>query len=115
MELDEEPRVVDVPEDFGRALAAESQAQAAFDQLSYTHRKEYVDWITSATRGETEVDELLKRYQCSKTAERTIVVEIKSRNPWKWWHVRPIEPATAGGGYDLSSSTLLQPPKPSRV
>jgi hypothetical protein len=51
--LDEEPRVVDVPTDLAQALATDAAAQVAFDRLSYTHRREYVDWIAQAKRPAT--------------------------------------------------------------
>lgn len=51
--LDAEPRAVDLPEDFARDLAANTEAQSAFDRLSYSHRKEYVDWIAAAKRDDT--------------------------------------------------------------
>jgi Bacteriocin-protection, YdeI or OmpD-Associated/Domain of unknown function (DUF1905) len=51
--LDEQPRVVEVPADLSEALAADDAAQAAFDQLSYTHRREYVEWILGAKRPAT--------------------------------------------------------------
>ncbi|MEN3335618.1 MAG: Bacteriocin-protection, YdeI or OmpD-Associated, partial [Blastocatellia bacterium] len=41
MERDDEPRTVEVPADFARALRANRTAQAAWDKASYTHRKEY--------------------------------------------------------------------------
>jgi hypothetical protein len=53
MERDDEPRVVDVPDDLAAALAADPIAHAAFEPLSYTHRREYVRWITEAKREET--------------------------------------------------------------
>ena len=53
MELDTEPRVVEVPGELAHALSADSEAQAAFDALSYTHRKEYARWIEEAKREET--------------------------------------------------------------
>jgi Bacteriocin-protection, YdeI or OmpD-Associated/Domain of unknown function (DUF1905) len=53
LELDEEPREVDVPNDLEDALRADPTAQAAFAALSFTHRKEYVEWVESAKRGET--------------------------------------------------------------
>ena len=53
VELDEAPREVDVPPDLARALNRDRAAQAAFDKLSYTHRKEYTRWITEAKREET--------------------------------------------------------------
>ncbi|HET7857347.1 MAG TPA: YdeI/OmpD-associated family protein [Gaiellaceae bacterium] len=53
VELDEEPRVVDMPPDLAAALQGESAARDAFEGLSYTHRKEYVQWIEEAKREET--------------------------------------------------------------
>ena len=53
VELDTEPREVDVPEPLASALAADANARAAFDALSFTHRKEYARWITEAKRTET--------------------------------------------------------------
>ena len=50
--LDDRPRTVDVPPDLGAALA-EAGARAAFDALSYTHRKEHVAAIESAKRPAT--------------------------------------------------------------
>ena len=51
IELDTEPREVDVPADLEAALDAE--AKAAFERMSYTHRKEYAEWIEEAKRPET--------------------------------------------------------------
>ena len=45
VELDTEPRVVELPEDFAEALKPYPEARAFFDGLSYTHRKEYARWI----------------------------------------------------------------------
>jgi Bacteriocin-protection, YdeI or OmpD-Associated/Domain of unknown function (DUF1905) len=52
MELDTEPRTVSVPADLRDALAA-SNAKESFDRLSFTHRREYVEWVESAKRAET--------------------------------------------------------------
>jgi len=51
--LDEEPRVVEVPDDLSAALAGDAEAAAAFERLAYTHRREYVIWITDAKKPET--------------------------------------------------------------
>ena len=51
--VDEEPRTVEVPGDLAEALAADPEAAAAFDRLSFTHRREYVNWITEARKPET--------------------------------------------------------------
>src|SRR5262245_1458558 len=53
LELDTEPRTVDVPEDLRAALAADPAADAAFARLSFTHRREYVEWVEEAKRLET--------------------------------------------------------------
>jgi hypothetical protein len=60
MELDEEPRVVDVPEDFARALAGNEAAKKAFDKLSYSHKREYVEWINEAKKEETRKRRIAK-------------------------------------------------------
>lgn len=56
---DIDPRVVSVPEDLRVALEADPAAQAFFDNLAYSHRREYVMWIEEAKRPETR----LKRVQ----------------------------------------------------
>jgi hypothetical protein len=53
LELDTAPREVEVPEALASALADDPAAQAAFDALSYTHRKEYARWVEEAKREET--------------------------------------------------------------
>jgi len=51
--VDDEPRTVEVPGDLAEALAADPEAAAAFDRLSFTHRREYVNWIAEARKPET--------------------------------------------------------------
>lgn len=53
MELDSEPRTVTVPEDLRAALTADPEADAAFAKLSFTHQREYVEWVDGAKRPET--------------------------------------------------------------
>jgi len=53
LELDDEPRTVELPAELEAVLAADSEARAAFDRLSYTHRREYAEWVSGAKRGET--------------------------------------------------------------
>jgi hypothetical protein len=53
IERDTEPRVVNPPADFARALKANREAQAAWDKLSYTHRREHVEHIEDAKKPET--------------------------------------------------------------
>ena len=55
MELDTEPRTVAVPDDLRDALDGQPEVARAFDDLSFTHRREYVDWVEEAKRPETRV------------------------------------------------------------
>jgi hypothetical protein len=64
LELDTEPRTVRVPKDLRAALAGDDAARVAFAGLSYTHRREYVDWIEEAKRPETRARRI------AATAER---------------------------------------------
>ena len=48
LELDTEPRTVDVPDDLKAALSEKAGATEAFDALSYTMRKEYVRQVEEA-------------------------------------------------------------------
>lgn len=50
---DTEPRVVKVPDDLAAAFKTEAKAKAYFEKLSYTHQREYVNWIQDAKRDET--------------------------------------------------------------
>lgn len=53
MEVDTKPRTVTVPRDLAEALDVDEAATAAFDKLSFTHKREYVEWIEEAKRPET--------------------------------------------------------------
>ncbi len=53
IQQDVAPRMVEVPEDFQKLLLGNHDARAFFDTLSFSNRKEYVQWITSAKKTET--------------------------------------------------------------
>src|SRR5690349_17616414 len=53
LELDTEERVVEIPDDLKKALAKNQKAKGFFDTLSFTNRKEYAVWISSAKKEET--------------------------------------------------------------
>jgi len=55
---DTAPREVDVPGDLAEALAGNPTAAAFFNELAYTHRKEWVRWIEDAKRAETRATRL---------------------------------------------------------
>jgi hypothetical protein len=53
IELDVEPRTVEVPEDLAAALAEKPGARERFDALAYSARKEHVRQVESAKAQET--------------------------------------------------------------
>ena len=53
MERDTEERVITPPADLARALKANKEAQAIWDKLSYTHRREHVEHLEDAKKPET--------------------------------------------------------------
>lgn len=52
VESDAEPRVVEVPRDLKKFLQGHDVWEL-FDKLAYTHKKEFVQWITEAKKEET--------------------------------------------------------------
>ena len=52
LELDTEPRTVELPRDQRTPLEKDG-LRAAFDDLSFTHRREYVEWVEGAKRADT--------------------------------------------------------------
>lgn len=64
-----------VPPYFLAALRKNKKAQAAFDAFSYSHKKEYLEWITEAKRAETREKRIATTIQW--------LAEGKPRN-WKY-------------------------------
>lgn len=60
LEEDVAPRVVDVPPDLREALGAKPKADHGFAALSYSHKRQYVEWITSAKSDETRQRRIAK-------------------------------------------------------
>ena len=60
MEPDTAPRTIEAPPDLKKALKTNKAAQAAWDRYAYTHRKEFVQWITEAKKPETRARRLEK-------------------------------------------------------
>jgi bifunctional DNA-binding transcriptional regulator/antitoxin component of YhaV-PrlF toxin-antitoxin module len=57
---DKSPRIIEVPEDLAALLNKNLEVKKYFDDLSYTHKKEYVEWIVSAKKAETREKRLKK-------------------------------------------------------
>ncbi|MFJ7270886.1 YdeI/OmpD-associated family protein [Streptomyces sp. NPDC099050] len=60
LELDTEPHVVVEPDDFARALDEEPAARAAYDNLTYSRKREHVRAIESAKKPETRLGRIEK-------------------------------------------------------
>jgi hypothetical protein len=60
MERDDEPRTIEPPADFARALKGNKEAQDTWDKLSYTHRREHVEHIEEAKKPETRLRRIEK-------------------------------------------------------
>ena len=72
MEPDTEPRVIEPPADLREALNANPAAEAVWEKLSYTHKKEFVLAIEESKKPETRIrriqktiGELLTKYKKS--------------------------------------------------
>jgi bacteriocin resistance YdeI/OmpD-like protein/uncharacterized protein DUF1905 len=59
LEVDDEPRTVDVPADLARALSTVKQRKA-FDAFSFSRRREFAESVTSAKRAETRAARVAK-------------------------------------------------------
>ncbi len=88
MEKDDQPRSIATPPDLLKALNGRKTAKAAWDKLSYTHRKEYIAAVEEAKKPETRArriaktlemlappgrieDQPLKKQSASTTAKKT--------------------------------------------
>ena len=60
IELDDQPRTVEIPPELSKALAKDKVAKAAFDALSYTNQRRHVEGITGAKTEETRQRRLAK-------------------------------------------------------
>jgi hypothetical protein len=53
LELDDAPREVELPPELEGLLAGDLKARESFERLSYTHKREYAEWISEAKKEET--------------------------------------------------------------
>lgn len=62
-------RAVEVPEDLAVALAHDVEARAAFEALAYSHRKEFVRWISEAKRDATRTQRVAKTVEMLRAGQ----------------------------------------------
>jgi bifunctional DNA-binding transcriptional regulator/antitoxin component of YhaV-PrlF toxin-antitoxin module len=71
IDRDDAPRVVEIPPELQTALAADPQARAVFDALSFTHRREYAQWIAEAKRESTRATRVLRAIEMLREGVKT--------------------------------------------
>ena len=69
IELDEAPRVVELEPDVEGAFA-DAGITAQFRAMSYSHQREYYQWITEAKRDETRARRIAKSIELIKDGAR---------------------------------------------
>ena len=79
VEFDEVPRVAEVPAELGAALASNPDAALAFESLSFSHSREYADWVGEAKRPATRerrasqaVERILTRSASPRASRRAV-------------------------------------------
>jgi len=70
LQRDREDRVVDVPGYLSKVIAADKAAQATWDSLSFTHKKEWVRAIEEAKKEETRQARIQKMMSAMRAGKR---------------------------------------------
>ena len=67
--LDTAPREVELPDDI--AAAFDDAARATYDGLAFSHRKEWVRWVTEAKKPETRASRIEKTVAALREGKAT--------------------------------------------
>lgn len=70
LEVDTEPRVIEVPDDLASALDAEPEAKAFYETLNYSSQRRYVEPITEAKTPETRSRRVAKAVEDLKAGKK---------------------------------------------
>lgn len=70
VEADTEPRALEISGDLSKELKKDKDAKAFFNKLSYTHQREYVNWINEAKRVETRRARIAKTIEMLKKGKK---------------------------------------------
>jgi Bacteriocin-protection, YdeI or OmpD-Associated/Domain of unknown function (DUF1905) len=70
LERDDEPREVELQPVLEQALAGDPAAAAAYDALSYTHRREYAEWTAQAKKEKTRERRAARAVEIFKAGDR---------------------------------------------
>jgi len=63
VELDDKTREITIPDDVQKSLEKNQMALETYNKLSYSHQKEYINWILEAKREETRQNRIEKMIQ----------------------------------------------------
>lgn len=66
LDVDDAPRVVEVPEELAAALATDPAAKAAWEKLSYSHQRAHAESITKAKAADTRERRVAKVLEALK-------------------------------------------------
>lgn len=66
---DDAVRTIEIPEDFKTLLQKNTEILNFFNKLSYTHQREYVNWINDAKKEETRVRRMEKTIEMLREKE----------------------------------------------
>jgi hypothetical protein len=69
LDRDEAPREVEVPAELQAALEGDAEARAAYEKLSFTHRREFAQWVAEAKREETRERRAAKALEMVRAGE----------------------------------------------
>lgn len=70
IEVDTQPRTVDVPEDLAGALESEPEAKAFYETLNYSSQRRYVEPINDAKTAETRSRRVAKMLEDLKAGKK---------------------------------------------
>ena len=69
---DKEERIVEIPEDVLVVFEKNKDAFELYQKMSYTHRKEYMRWISEAKKPETRENRKIKMIEMKKKKKKGI-------------------------------------------
>lgn len=70
VEPDTEPRVVKIPPELAKAFQKEKAAEAYFNSLAFSHKREYVNYIMEAKKAETRLNRVAKTIEALKKGKK---------------------------------------------
>ncbi len=69
---DKEERIVEIPDDVLEVFNQNKEAFSLYEKMSYTHRKEYMRWITDAKKSETKENRKVKMIEMILSGKKGI-------------------------------------------